>query len=160
MLSTGLIKGLVYGALAASLIVSLVTIIAVILGTAGQRRRRWSWALAVPMGVCTLAGWFWFYPSYLAGTSMGMDLGALAGRHLGATTDAILMAAGIGLVTYIVFCAPLALLAIGLSLGVTTTQPAVEPRRPDWLEFVRGLWAAAAKRIALARQGGAAARTP
>lgn len=156
MLSIGLVRGLVYGALAASLIVSLVTIIAVILRTARERRRRWSWALAAPMGVCTLAGWFWFYPSYLAGTLMGMDLGVLIGRHLGATADAILMAAGIGLATYIVFCAPLALLAIGLSLSVTTTQPAAEPRRPASLEFVRGLWAAAAKRIALARQAGAA----
>lgn len=162
MLSISFVKDLVYGAIALSLMLSLCTIVATILMAARGRRRLWSWALAAPLGACALVGWVWVYPSFVAGTLFGMEVGAIIGRRLPAIADAVLMSVGIGLGTYLVFSAPLALLALGLTRAVTTNRTAGEEivsvartvsvnRRERWIASVR--------RVILNMFTGSAART-
>jgi hypothetical protein len=119
MFSFTLAKDLVYGALALSLVCALATMAAVIWGIGRIRRRRWPWAWAAQIVVSAAAAWFWLYPSLVIGAIAGGELGAQVGHGLSPTGDATLMALGIGLGTYVVFTAPMAVLALLVGLAVT-----------------------------------------
>ena len=147
MFSLNLARDLVYGALALSSACALATIVAVIWGTARARRRRWPWALAAQVVACAPAAWIWLYPSFAIGAVAGGELGAQVGHHLSPTADATLMAMGIGLGTYVVFTAPMAVLVLLVGLAVTSTQTVrlerlVVAGTGICLASLRGFWAA------------------
>lgn len=129
MFSLTLAKNLVYGALGLSMLCALATVVAVLWWTARVRRPRWSWALAAPIVVCAPAGWIWLYPSFVIGAVAGGELGAQVGHHLSPTADATLMAIGIGLGTYVVFTAPMALLVLLVGIAVTAPHGSSESDR-------------------------------
>lgn len=151
MLSISLVKGLVYGALALSMVLAPSTVVMVIWKTVRARHRRWSWAMALPAAICALAGWFWIYPSFVIGTFVGGELGAVVGHNLSPIADATVMAVGIGLGSYAVFTGPMAALAFAFSLDVTTRDAvSVRRLRPITLGVhAVGGWGAAMKRLTL-----------
>lgn len=154
MLSIGLTRDLVYGAFALSLAFALGTIVAVVWRLAHTRRRRWSWALAIPVGISLLAGWLWLYPSFAIGVPVGGELGAALGRHLSPIADAAVMAGGMGLGVYLAFTTPVAALTYAVGLAVTLPRAASDGRDEAARVRPSGPWDIAIERPALARLAG------
>jgi hypothetical protein len=151
MFSITFIRELVYGALALSLVLALATVVAVVWGTFRARRERWPWVWAAPVAACALMAWVWLYPSFLVGSVIGGDIGAAVGHALSPMADAALMAVAIGVGTYLVFTAPLAILALATSFALTKSRTASDGahRKAARPTVFNGLWGAVIKRLAL-----------
>jgi hypothetical protein len=120
--SLSLVRALVYGAIGLSLAASFATIVVAMLAARRGRRERWPSAMAIPFALAFTAGWIWLPLAFQIGAIIGWNLGSEIGRSLPPVADAALMSALIGLFAYLLFAAPVSLLAALSSLGVTTRR--------------------------------------